>query len=81
MKLCRDFRLLFYTDGISEAVNREDQEFGSTRVAAFLAAHDCNVSQLMKAIRGIRGYCSEKDDATVILLRSAVVASASGRVA
>lgn len=29
VKFCHDFRLLFYTDRISEALNRQDQEFGS----------------------------------------------------
>lgn len=71
VKLCRDFRLLFYTDGISEAMNREEQEFGSTRVAEFVASHDCSASRLMEAIRDFRGQCAQKDDATIILLRSA----------
>jgi phosphoserine phosphatase RsbU/P len=71
VKLCRDFRLLFYTDGISEALNREDQEFGCARLTEFVATHDCSVSRLMEAVRDFRGKCSQKDDATVILLRSA----------
>ncbi len=71
VKFCRDFRLLFYTDGISEALNREDQEFGSARLAQFVATHDCSLSQLMEAIKDFRGACAQKDDATVILLRSA----------
>ncbi|HYL13448.1 MAG TPA: GAF domain-containing SpoIIE family protein phosphatase [Terriglobales bacterium] len=71
VKLCHDFRLLFYTDGISEALNREDQEFGSDRLMEFVAAHDCSVSRLMEDIKTFRGKCAQKDDATVILLRSA----------
>jgi sigma-B regulation protein RsbU (phosphoserine phosphatase) len=71
LKFCHDFRLLFYTDGISEALNREDQEFGSARLAEFVATHDCSVSRLMEAIHEFRGQCAQKDDATVILLRSA----------
>jgi sigma-B regulation protein RsbU (phosphoserine phosphatase) len=78
VKLCRDFRLLLYTDGISEALNCEDQEFGSTRLYEFMAAHDCNVSQLMKSIQEFGGECGQKDDATVILLRSAEAMSVSG---
>jgi sigma-B regulation protein RsbU (phosphoserine phosphatase) len=71
VKFCHDFRLLFYTDGISEALNREDQEFGSARLMDFVATHDCSVSRLMEAIKQFRGKCAQKDDATVILLRSA----------
>jgi sigma-B regulation protein RsbU (phosphoserine phosphatase) len=70
VNLCRDFRLLFYTDGISEALNCEDQEFGSARLAEFVARHDCSVFQLMDAIKEFRGTCPQTDDATVVLLRT-----------
>jgi sigma-B regulation protein RsbU (phosphoserine phosphatase) len=71
LTLCHDFRLLFYTDGISEALNGEDQEFGSARLQDFTASHDCSVSQLMQAIRQFGGERGLHDDATAILLRSA----------
>ncbi|HEV2687756.1 MAG TPA: GAF domain-containing SpoIIE family protein phosphatase, partial [Bryobacteraceae bacterium] len=71
VKFCCDFRLLFYTDGISETLNREDQEFGSARLAEFVATHDCSASRLIEAIKQFRGKCLQKDDATLILLRSA----------
>jgi len=73
VKLCSDFRLLFYTDGISEAINDDEQEFGSTRLNEFVAAHDCSPSLLLDAIRDFSGR-SPQDDATVILLRSAEAA-------
>jgi sigma-B regulation protein RsbU (phosphoserine phosphatase) len=69
--LCHDFRLLFYTDGISEALNREGQDFGSTRIEEVLKTHDCSVPRLMEAVRRFGGESALKDDATVILLRSA----------
>jgi phosphoserine phosphatase RsbU/P len=69
--LCHNFRLLFYTDGISEVLNCENQEFGSVRLQDFVAAHDCNLPQLMQAVRQFGGEGGFKDDATVILLRSA----------
>ena len=70
VKFCHNFRLLFYTDGISEALNHDNQEFGSARLQEFVASHDCSISGLMNAIREFRGKCAQKDDATVILLRS-----------
>ncbi len=69
--LCHDFRLLFYTDGISEALDCDNQEFGSERLHEFMGTHDCSVSQLMKTIREFGGDCGLNDDATVILLRGA----------
>jgi sigma-B regulation protein RsbU (phosphoserine phosphatase) len=71
VKFCCDFRLLFYTDGISEALNRHDEEFGSTRLTEFVATHDCSISQIMKAMQEFRCENDQKDDATAILLRSA----------
>jgi sigma-B regulation protein RsbU (phosphoserine phosphatase) len=71
VKFCHSFRLLFYSDGISEALNRDNQEFGSVRLQEFVANHDCSISRLMDAIREFRGNSAQKDDATVILLRSA----------
>src|SRR5207245_11233838 len=55
VKLCRDFRLLFYTDGISEALNREDREFGSGRLPEFVATHDCSLSRLMEGVKEFSG--------------------------
>jgi phosphoserine phosphatase RsbU/P len=69
--LCRDFRLLFYTDGISEALNYADEEFGSERIMEFVRAHRCDVSRLMESVREFSGACAQKDDATVVVLRSA----------
>lgn len=69
--LCHGFRLLFYTDGISEALNGDDQEFGNERLTEFMASHDCSVSRLMQATKEFRGNRKQHDDATVILLRSA----------
>lgn len=68
--LCHDFRLLFYTDGISEALNHQDQEFGSDRLAEFLAAHHCSLASLMETVRQFSDKGKQRDDATVVLLRS-----------
>ena len=69
--LCHDFRLLFYTDGISEALNCDDQEFGNDRLADFVRERECSVSRLMAAMEEFRGKCAPNDDATIVLLRSA----------
>lgn len=69
--LCHDFRLLFYTDGISEALNYADEEFGSDRLTEFVRAHRCDTLSIMQAVREFSGACAQKDDATVVVLRSA----------
>jgi sigma-B regulation protein RsbU (phosphoserine phosphatase) len=69
--LCRDFRLLFYTDGISEAANHDEEEFGAGRVMDLVRQSHCVTERLMEAVREFRGNCAQKDDATVVVLRSA----------
>lgn len=71
IKFCNDFRLLFYTDGISEAINRKQEEFGSARLAEFVASHECSVEGILGALAEFRGNSPQADDATLILLRSA----------
>ena len=68
---CHDFRLLFYTDGISEAVNHDDEEFGSDRVMELVRRHHCVTECLMQAVKEFQGASPQRDDATVVVLRSA----------
>ncbi len=67
--LSHDSRVLFYTDGVSEALDSKDEEFGSARLTEFLIRHHCSVPELMEAIRNFSGKCGQRDDATVVLLR------------
>jgi serine phosphatase RsbU (regulator of sigma subunit) len=69
--LCHDFRLLFYADGISEALDQDNQEFGSCRLADFVATHDCSAKLLLEQVRNFSAGGGLTDDATLILLRSA----------
>lgn len=71
VKLCCDFRLLFFTDGISEQIGHAEEEFGCERLMNFVGTHDCDVECLMGLINSFRGERPQTDDATVILLRSA----------
>jgi sigma-B regulation protein RsbU (phosphoserine phosphatase) len=66
-------RLLLYTDGITEALNRTDEEFGDDRLAAALTAHrDLDAEGLHRALLAEvtdftagRGF---QDDATLIVV-------------
>jgi len=71
VKLGDNFRLLFYTDGISETMNCDDHDFGSSGMLDFLRGNDCSVTKLIEAMNSFRGRCAVRDDATAILLRSA----------
>jgi sigma-B regulation protein RsbU (phosphoserine phosphatase) len=67
--------LVAYTDGVSEARNEDDDEFGDERLAGLLAAHGqlpaaelC--SGILDAVRRHRGSRQDQDDVTVLVVRA-----------
>ena len=66
-------RLLFHTDGITEARSPSGGEFGETRLhAVFAATHDqapdAALATLVQQVEGFAGQSGLQDDATMILL-------------
>jgi serine phosphatase RsbU (regulator of sigma subunit) len=64
-------RLLLYTDGISEAFNAREEEYGDARVAAFLQAHTSLpsselIQQLVDDALKFCGAARIKDDMTLM---------------
>jgi sigma-B regulation protein RsbU (phosphoserine phosphatase) len=73
-KLAPGDMLVLYSDGVTEAADRADVEFGETGLAEFLAARKsvrCEdiVNQLVEHIRKWRGISSFADDFTIVLVR------------
>jgi sigma-B regulation protein RsbU (phosphoserine phosphatase) len=63
-------QLLLYTDGISEAMDRNDQEYGPARlVEHFLRPKAC-IETLMEEVRGFAHGAETTDDATAVLVCS-----------
>ncbi len=62
-------RVLFYTDGISEAANR-DEEYGGRRLQALVARPQITAEDVLAEVRGFAGPRGLHDDATVILVRA-----------
>lgn len=65
-------RVILFTDGVTEACNREEQEFGENRLLS-LARENCNATadQLQRAILAAVGeFCGGNwtDDATLIVI-------------
>ena len=70
VKLLPGTQLLLYTDGITEAMNSDYEEYGPARlVQHFLQAHAC-VDGLIEEIRDFSSASSVTDDATAVLIRS-----------
>ena len=70
VKLEPGTRLLMYTDGITEAMNREDEEYGPARLVQHFHDPDACIAGLIEEIRQFGRGSGEADDATAVLIRS-----------
>jgi sigma-B regulation protein RsbU (phosphoserine phosphatase) len=63
-------RLVLYSDGITEATNADDEEYGSARLAEHLVSSDASKESLLQSVRTFAEGGELQDDATIILVRS-----------
>ena len=63
-------RFVLYSDGITEASNANDEEYGSARLAEHMASSDASKESLLQNVRTFVNGGGLQDDATVILVRS-----------
>lgn len=63
-------RLLLYTDGITEAVNSSDEEYGPARLREHFLRPDACVDGLIEEVQRFGYGASRTDDATAVLIRS-----------
>jgi sigma-B regulation protein RsbU (phosphoserine phosphatase) len=68
--LSADTHVLLYTDGITEAENMLNEEFGAQRLLEHFLAPGACVDGLVNHVKEFVGECPNVDDATVVLLRS-----------
>ena len=68
-------RVLFYTDGVAEAMNEAREEFGKTRLKKFLSEASCSASELVDSLlaesrrwTGGGPDRQQDDDITLVLL-------------
>ena len=80
-------RLLIYTDGLTETMNRQDEEYGTERLSELLTQHgkldlEQLLDRILDSIRGFRGGGEPQDDMTLLALgvdQSRSVTSKSSR--
>jgi sigma-B regulation protein RsbU (phosphoserine phosphatase) len=70
VKLEAGTRLLMYTDGITEAMSRHDEEYGPARLMEHFQQPDACIDGLIEEIRHFCRGSAEADDATAVLIRS-----------
>jgi sigma-B regulation protein RsbU (phosphoserine phosphatase) len=62
--------VLLYTDGITEAENGTDEEYGPERLVQHFLKPDACVDGLIDEVRSFGAASTRIDDATAVLLRS-----------
>jgi phosphoserine phosphatase RsbU/P len=63
------FRVALYSDGITEATNPHEQEYGSERLVEFVQRGETCPEHLVEDVRAFANGAGLRDDATVIMLR------------
>ncbi|WP_433966975.1 PP2C family protein-serine/threonine phosphatase [Tunturiibacter gelidiferens] len=63
-------KLLFYTDGITEAMNRSDEEYGAGRLVEHFLRPSACVDGLIEEVGKFSHGSNHTDDATAVLIRS-----------
>ncbi len=63
-------RVLLYTDGITEAANLADEEYGAQRLKEFFSRSGASVDELIAEVQHFSAGSEHVDDATAVLIRS-----------
>jgi sigma-B regulation protein RsbU (phosphoserine phosphatase) len=63
-------QLLFYTDGITEAMNLQDEEYGPLRLSEHFQLPEACVEGLIEEVQRFSHGSTRTDDATAVLIRS-----------
>jgi phosphoserine phosphatase RsbU/P len=62
-------RLVFYSDGISEAVNAKDEEYGVERLACQVSGANASAVSVLEDVRAFANGSLLQDDATVVFVQ------------
>jgi phosphoserine phosphatase RsbU/P len=70
VQLAQGSRLLFYSDGITEATNPEDDEYGAERLERHFRQSEASAESILEDVRAFANGAGLHDDATVILVKA-----------
>jgi len=63
-------RLVLYSDGITEAENSEEEEYGAERLQNHVLQPDASAESILADVRTFANGTGLRDDATVIFVRA-----------
>ena len=77
--------ILLYTDGVNEAFNEKEQEYGNDQLEAFVAAHaHMHPRELVRTLRADvarwAGNAEQSDDVTILALEYGVASEVTGSI-
>jgi sigma-B regulation protein RsbU (phosphoserine phosphatase) len=70
VQLPQGARLLFYSDGITEAANLEEDEYGAARLEKHFGQSEASAESILEDVRTFANGAGLHDDATVILVQA-----------
>src|SRR5882762_2289883 len=62
-------KIVLYSDGITEATNPDEEEYGAARLVAHLQQWDASMESLLQDVRTFANGAGLRDDATVVVVR------------
>ena len=65
-------RLVFYSDGITEAANLNEEQYGIERLAEHFLQPEASAETVLEDVRSFSAPASLNDDATVIVIGAGV---------
>src|SRR5205085_328465 len=68
VKLGPGSRLVFYSDGITEAVNAHEEEYGLDRLATHAVCAEASAVSIVEDVRSFANGAGVRDDASVVFL-------------
>jgi phosphoserine phosphatase RsbU/P len=68
IKLSQGSKLIFYSDGITEAENGNDEEYGTCRLAQHAARSDASAVTLVDEVRSFANGAGVRDDASAVFI-------------
>ena len=70
IKMTAGSRLIFYSDGVTEAMNSSFEQYGETRLRDHLANPSASVQSLLRDVRTFTAGDSASDDITVVMVQA-----------
>jgi phosphoserine phosphatase RsbU/P len=64
-----DSRLVFYSDGITEALNAKEEEYGANRLASHATSSDVSALAILDDVRAFAGGVLPNDDASIVFVK------------